>query len=329
MRSGFSRAVTTVALFVFALFCLANAPEPTVGGIPLGSDVHARRKADSLKALIYRTKPTLVWSDRNMLWVDRDASGDLQFALNQAYQIDDESSRGSWAIFDSDPNYVATGFVDFTRCVTPGTVLAKDRKRGTVYLLEWSARHQTGGGPVNSTRHILVFQNPQGKWQFVGEGPGSSDAHAQHKTTATTTHYDVEWTPDPQAPVKIHATRSIHITFTSDEAQASVDSTHDFALDGSLPSRFRSASTDYLESRYGDTLAEIALRLATCGTFYPLERTSVLRSKMLENVTESLADLNPKLTKKPRPGSRIVLPNLATLWDDANHAAGIKNHPSH
>jgi hypothetical protein len=329
MRSGFSRAVTAAVLFIFSVFCLATSPEPTVGGIPLGNDVHARRRADSLKSLISRTKPTLVWSDRNMLWVDHDASGNPLFALNQAYQIDDESSRGSWGIFESDANYVATGFVDFTRYVTPGSVLAKDRKCGIVYLLEWPARHETGGGPVDSTRHILVFQTLEGKWHFIGEGPGSTNAHAQHKTTTTTTHYDLDWTQDPQSPVKIRATRSTHITFTSDDAQASIDSTHDFALAGPLPSRFRSTSTDYLESRYGDTLAEIALRVATCGTFYPLERTTALKSKMLENVTESLTDLNPKLSKKPRPGSRIVMPNLATLWDDANHAAGIKNHPSH
>jgi len=264
-----------------------------------------------------------------MLWVERDSSGGFLFALNQAYQIDDETSRGAWAIFESDSSYVATGFVDFTRCVTPGTVLARDRKRGAVYLLEWSARHQTGGGPINSTRHILVFQNPQGKWQFIGEGPGSSDAHAEHKTTATSTHYQIEWTQDAVAPVNARAIRSTRITFTSDEAQASIDSTHEFALTGPLPCRFRSTSSDYLETRYGDTLAEIAMRLATCGTFYPLERTPALKSKMIENVTESLAGLNPKLTKTPRAGSRIVLPNLATLWDDANHAAGIKNHPSH
>jgi len=329
MRSGFSRAVTAAVLIVFAVFCLATSPEPTVGGIPLGNDVHSRRRADSLKALIARTKPTLVWSDRNMLWVDRDASGNLLFALNQAYQVDEESSRGSWAIFESDPNYVATGFVDFTRRVTPGTVLAKDRKRGSVYLLEWPARHETGGGPVDSTRHILVFQTSQGKWLLIAEGPGATESHAQHKTTTTTTHYEVDWTQDSLAPVEIRAIRSTHITFTSDDAQASINSTHDFTLAGPLPSRFHSTSDDYLESRYGDTLADIALRVATCGTFYPLERTAALKSKMIENVTESLADLNPKLSKKPRPGSRILLPNLSTLWDDANHAAGIKNHPSH
>jgi len=76
-------------------------------------------------------------------------------------------------------------------------------------------------------------------------------------------------------------------------------------------------------------VAELAQRLATCTTFYSLERTAVLKSKMLQNVTDSLTTLNPRLTKNPRPGSRILLPNLATLWDDANHAAGIKNHPSH
>jgi len=246
-------------------------------------------------------------------------------AQQAAAYYDPDKSAGAYPTRDA---YLAD-IVDFTRRVTPGTVLAKDRKRGSVYLLEWPARHETGGGPVDSTRHILVFQTSQGKWLLIAEGPGATESHAQHKTTTTTTHYEVDWTQDSLAPVEIRAIRSTHITFTSDDAQASINSTHDFTLAGPLPSRFHSTSDDYLESRYGDTLADIALRVATCGTFYPLERTAALKSKMIENVTESLADLNPKLSKKPRPGSRILLPNLSTLWDDANHAAGIKNHPSH
>jgi hypothetical protein len=329
MRSGFSRAVISTALILCLLLCIATVPEPTVGGIPLGNDLHPRRRADSLHSLISRTKPTLVWSDRNMLWIDRDSAGTPLFALNQAYQLDDPNSPGPWTLFDSDPDYLAIGFVDFTRTVTPGAVLAKDSKRGAVYLLEWTARHLTGGGPVDSTRHILVFKNPNGKWQLVAEGPGSSNARAQNKITTTTTHYEVDWTDDPNAPVKIRASRSTRIAFTSEEAQASIDSAHDFQLTGPLPSRFASVSTDYLESRYGDTPAEIALRLATCGTFYPLERTPALKSKMLQSVADSLLSLNPRLPRKPRPGLRITLPNLATLWDDANHAAGLKNHPSH
>ena len=32
-----------------------------------------------------------------------------------------------------------------------------------------------------------------------------------------TTRYDVEWTHDPHAPLMVHAARSTHITFTSDD----------------------------------------------------------------------------------------------------------------
>ena len=62
-----------------------------------------------------------------MLWVEKDASGKPQFALNHAYPIDNDSGAAMWALFDAPSAYQAQGFVDYTRMVTSGEVLSKNR----------------------------------------------------------------------------------------------------------------------------------------------------------------------------------------------------------
>ena len=325
MRSG-SRRPPTTTLLVLAILCLATSPDPTVGGIPLGNDVHARRRADSLKALIDRTKPTVVWSDRNMLWVDRDATGNFLFAVNQAYQIDDESSRGSWALLNPIP--ATSRQVSSTSPAVLPQVWSWPKTARAEPCICWNGpHHQTAAGRLTSTRHILVFQNPQGKWKFIGEGPTDGcPRRAQDYDNA----YTLRGGMDTGSPIPhknlCHPLHPHHLYIRRHPGGHRINP----RIHPERPASraFRSVSTDYLETRYGDTLSEIAQRIATCGTFYPLERTPSLKSKMLQNVSDSLTTLNPKLTQSPRPGSRIILPNLATLWDDANHAAGIKNHPS-
>ncbi|HEY8748752.1 MAG TPA: hypothetical protein VIM11_12305 [Tepidisphaeraceae bacterium] len=318
-----------LVLFLLLIPNLAAQTEPTVGGIALDPSLHVRRRTPSLHSIIARSKPTAVWSDTDMLWIDRDTSGHPLFALNHAYQLDTADAHGSWALFDADPGYVAAGFVDYTREVTPGRVLATDHYRGAVYLLEWTSHHSTGAGPIDSTRHVFVLHTPANQWRLIGEGPGSADARSENKQTTTTTRYEVQWTKDPAAPVIIRASRLTRIVFHSEVQQAAFDSNHDFILRGALPARFQTASDDYLIAAYADTPRELALRLATCGTFYPLERTASLRDKMLKSVSDSLAVLNPQLPRRLRPGSHITLPDLSSLWDNANHAAGVRNHPSH
>ena len=100
-----------ILLFLFLLLIpnLAAQTDPTVGGIALDPSLHERRRAPSLQSIIARSKPTAVWSDTDMLWIDRDTSGHPLFALNHAYQLDSADAHGSWALFDADPGYVAAG----------------------------------------------------------------------------------------------------------------------------------------------------------------------------------------------------------------------------
>lgn len=331
MRFGF---LFRTALLLTCLTPLAEtaagptAPaEQTVGGIALGRDVHVRRRANSLTDLVARSKPTLVCSPVDFLWIEADGHGKPLFALNHAYQTDAPDPRGRWALLEADPGYVADGFVDFTRHVTAGTLLARDRYAGTLYLLEWPARHTTGDGPIDATRHLLVLRTPAGIWRFVAEGIGATDARSDVKRTTTDARYDVEWTRDPAAPLIVRATRATRILFESETAKAAIESRRDFVVRGTFPARFVPAGEDYFVARAADTPDHIARQLATCATFYPHERDPRLAARMLQTVSDALRSLNPRLAPSLRAGSRVLLPNPESLWDDANHAAGIRNHP--
>src|SRR6185437_13761034 len=185
MGLGFFRPKLFVVLALMPITIALGASEPTIGGIALEKSVHVRCRAGSVQLMISRTKPVIVWGDTNMIWIDRDKSGRTLFAVNRAYQLDTADKRGSWALFEADADYAADGFVDYTRQVTPGTVLSTDRRQGSVYLVEWTSRHSTGAGPIDSARHIFLLKTREGEWKFIGEGLGSTDARSDNKQTKT------------------------------------------------------------------------------------------------------------------------------------------------
>ena len=309
--------VTVVTL----LSSVSRGADQTVGGFPLGRQIHIRRRATSLTALVHETRPTFVWGNGDMLWVERDEQGKPRFSLNRAYELD---GSGGWVLLDAPADYVATGLVDYMREQTPGEVISTDAHRRSVYLLVWPSRHMTGTGPVDCTRQILLLCDRQGKWHFVGEGVGTIDGRASTKRIRTEVSYKVSWNDSNDSPLQVTATRIAFIIAHNVERDDTTTfrSRRDYTLSGKIPAEFTPASDDYLLTAPGETLQQLTVRLATCDTFYPFERDPRRRAKMLQSVAESIAELNPDLPHRLTPGTRVHLPDLESIWDDARAAAG-------
>ncbi|HSZ55588.1 MAG TPA: hypothetical protein VK797_08015 [Tepidisphaeraceae bacterium] len=296
----------------------------TIGGTPLGDRLHIRRRARSLAALVRQTRPTFVWADGDMIWVERGEHGRPQFALNRVYQLDGAAESGGWVLLESQSDYVASGVVDFMRENTGGQELSRDTRFGAVYLVVWHARHITGTGPVDCERHILLLCDRKNQWHFVAEGLGAIDGHASSKRIRTESSYKVTWTAEGDAPLAIAATRSTFITAHNVERDdtTTFESERDFALTGKNPGSFAPTSDDYTITSAGDTRQVLSLRLAICDTFYPYERDARRKARMLQSVADAIATLNPQLPRRPAPGTHVILPDLESVWDAARSAAG-------
>jgi hypothetical protein len=320
--------VAALGAGLILLLCgVALAGDRTVGGFPLGDQIHVRRKAGSLAELVRATKPAFVWNDADMLWIERDEHGRPRFSVNHAYELD---GAESWVLLDASDDYVAAGLVDYVREQTSGQVISTDSHHGSVYLLTWPSRHMTGTGPVDCTRHVLLLCDRKQKWRFIGEGLGTIDGRASTKRIRTEATYAVSWDESAENPITVQATRMAFIIAHNVERD---DTTtfrwrRDYTLSGRTPAEFTSASDDYLITSPGETLTLLTLRLAICDTFYPFERDPKRKAKMLQGVAELIAGLNPDLPHRLVPGTRVRLPDLESIWDDARAAASPRK-PSH
>jgi hypothetical protein len=315
--------VVAIALFLGSALWGADR---TVGGFPLGDAIHIRRTAPSLAALVRQTRPTFVWGDADMLWIERDEHGRPRFSLNRGYELD---GSGGWVLLDTRPEFVAAGLVDYVREQTAGQILSTDPHHGSVYLLTWPAHHMTGTGPVDCTRQVLLLSDRQGKWRFIGEGVGTMDGRASTKRIRTEVSYKISWKDADDNPLTVEATRTAFIISHNVERDDTTTfrSRRDYVLSGKIPAEFTPASSDYLITAPGETVQLLTLRLATCDTCYPFERDSRRRAKMLQSVGQSIASLNPDLPHRLVPGLRVRLPDLESIWDDARAAAGPRKTP--
>jgi hypothetical protein len=322
------RRKAALGVVPIVLLCTAvMGNDRTVGGFPMEDQIQVRRKAGSLAELVRTTRPTFVWNDSDMLWVERDDQGKPRFSLNHAYELD--GLRG-WVLLDARGDYVAEGLVDYLREQTAGQVISADPHHGSVYLLNWSSHHMTGTGPVDCTREILLLCDRKQKWHFIGEGVGTIDGRASTKRIRTEVSYKVSWVDSAENPLSIQATRTAFIIAHNAERDDTTTfrSRRDYTLSGKIPGEFTPASDDYLITIPGETLELLTLRLATCDTFYPFERDPRRKAKMIQSVAESIATLNPELPRRLAPGTRIRLPDLESIWDDARAAARPRK-PSH
>lgn len=301
---------------------LVAAAEPTVGGIELGDQLHCRVRCTTLAALVGRAKPTFAWSASDMLWVMHDGHGRPLFAVNHAYQLDGSSRPGPWVLFDADPSYVPNGLVEYTRELTPGQLLAKDRRGDKVYLITWDSREKTGTGLVGCTRQILLLCDREGVWRFIGEAPPVISGQSGPRKFATAMEYRVRWTGGKAAPIEIQATRTETTEYEGEAGRESLRTCRNYVLRGKLPGTFTREGDDYILAAGNEGINELAERVATCKTFYPQERDPHRRQKMMRAVLESISQLNPRAAHARHPDARILLPDMDQIWDVAGHAAG-------
>src|SRR4051812_46083559 len=156
-------------------------------------------RADSLPALVAKAKPTAVWNETDMLWVDEKAGHPPIFTLNPAHRMRDTASP-QWALVRRRPGveYVLELDEDFAYCraevvaVPPprkdgppphALVMGSSRRHGTLYRIRWNSEPSGGNAHLYTIRDVFVLRAASGRWVFVATAPRSRTVAARRRVS--------------------------------------------------------------------------------------------------------------------------------------------------
>ena len=337
--SGEFAAFSTAVLLAFS--CAAQhgtkpADAPTSVSSPrpvltvLDGGLAIRAEADTLEALIEKTRPDFLLPNREMLWISSDASGNPVFTLDGAYEYKPAGGKARWVLLCDfgGPGGIAAdewrGYYKFAVIALspevpvhdpgPGdyaTVKASDPAHGTLYEIGWEAG-PSGSGLYIMERNLYLLRDAAGKWAFVGEGPVTGSSRGAYWGRES----QVAFTGLADAPVTIRFTTSETKAETISSDELSVDPTlrarrdlvtyEDCVLDGPLPAKLRREDYGcYMLAGKDDSLET----LAECLAAWPWPGTLGSPAQLKAKWVSRLAHLNPALPNRVLPeGTRVRLP---------------------
>ncbi|HTB86239.1 MAG TPA: hypothetical protein VK742_21505 [Candidatus Sulfotelmatobacter sp.] len=238
----------------------------------LGNCFSIRLAADSWPALVRKTKPRFAWSGCDLMWIETNQQGELQFTLDEAYVYQPTNQPLQWVLLDEKTNvpYKDGNRVDprnFDSClnlravaplrddiprvqndggergnyaVTTGT----NPRHGSVYQIGW--QREMGASPAHPEyeRRIYLFQDRLNDWHFLGEGPEQGEERGAENAVQS----QVEWIEaakhEPPLKIKFHVETRIsprEWDYSADDTNYPPDEykTNNYVLAGPFPAKFQ------------------------------------------------------------------------------------------
>lgn len=358
MRAPFPpRSILTAGLIALT-GCHAPAPLPTGCGdvssrsapsAPEGAgsaetltdlgDQAVRTEAASWAELVDKTRPSLTWSDRYLIWIEADESGLRRVTLDEAYLVPGPNATPRRVLLD--PAHVPMGRSPRAVAVLQekrpeanndaglvedyAVLLAHDPGFGDVYEIGWQKSMADGTGHAVELRLLYLWRDRAHRWRFLGEGLSDGQSKTGPDTgTSTRSTASVVWRPgdDGTASVEVRfTTESRDYAWRTPATEESETAPRpdlvkrcDWILAGDFPATLRMVgSRPYLLAESGDTLRKIAERN---GAWQPgwaegPDKTAQ-KTRVLALWRRTLRRMNPGLPAGRIPaGTRVELPNDA------------------
>jgi len=231
----------------------------------LGKGFSVQTKANSWRALVQKVNPTFAWNGRDLLWIQNNSGGELQFVLDEAYiyqptnqscywvLIKERSEKNSRSLRSEDgwrqfgAQYLRAAFPlqpskpapnDWDVSGNYAVVKSANRQHGAVYELGWQSEMLDGVLHPVYGRRIYLFRDLGNHWHFVGEGPEERAEHGGGSTVDAT----IEWSDSKSNAfpfqIKFHqVTWASSGSFSADDADPPSDDvkTNDYIMAGKFP----------------------------------------------------------------------------------------------
>lgn len=165
----------------------------------LGNNFSVRESANSLPALIQKTKPTFAWNGCDMMWIGTDQRGNLEFILDEAYIYQPSNQPRQWVLLKNKTNiryedlhqesprffyscmnlYALAPLLDQIPPVQNdagergnyAVMIGTNQHYGSIYEVGWQKEMCVGTAHPDYGRRIYLFKDRSNKWHFLGEGP--------------------------------------------------------------------------------------------------------------------------------------------------------------
>jgi hypothetical protein len=175
---------------------------------PLDPELHVGLEADTLNDLKSAAKPTFVWRDHDLAWVDHDSAGKPVFAFNRAYSLALEPGQKRWYLLEATADFCSDRVIDYTRHVDlDPKIIARDAVGGVVYQATWPAPNDASvSDAVHDYRTLFFLCDGRHKWHLLGEAPVCGTSRAAGRGTEQRRSIpDVHWNCDatPSASVDV------------------------------------------------------------------------------------------------------------------------------
>lgn len=232
----------------------------------LGRRLSIRVEADSLKALIQKTKPNFVWNGRDMMWVENDKNGQPEFILDEAYIYQPTNQPLRWVLLDTrdapfDEWYGAVmgnnlhGVATLHPTVPVAdndagvmgdyaVIKSTNPRFGTVYEIGWQKLMANGTCLCNFNRRIYVLKDGQDRWHFLGEGPAAGSGRGFESTMEAKVVWDGSITNANPLQIQFCCVFSVN-TFSNDRSAddtnnaPEVITTNNYVIAGAFPARLK------------------------------------------------------------------------------------------
>ena len=291
----------------------------------MGEGVSIGAEAESWEALVENVKPAFTWAGRDMLWIGQDEQGDPRFTLDRAYVFQPEGKPARWVLLafgdGADPRVFSLNYIRRTARLYEedkipvhdggsgdyAVVKSHHPAAGTLYEIGWESIQSSGSSGTIEERRLYLLRDGNGRWHFVGEGPGPRVGKSGYNVTCQrSVESAVTWTGVPDGPVRIEfAVRDSRIEggeMPEDRVpRRRRDAYSRAVLAGKMPAALQWVDDrPYMLAEKGDTFDAIVSHLATWTIGWDTNRGDA-RKRILEMWADGLADLNPGLPRGEIP----------------------------
>ena len=296
------------------------------------AQVEVIHQADSLAALVGKSKPSINWGDGDMMWIAEPEPGKPVFTLNRAVRAPGPDGTTTWALVRTrgDGDYVPFldgqfGYEKLEVVASPPQAdgappshaleFDSDPEVGTLYRIRWTSGPTTAASQTFTVRDLFLLKRGE-RWKFLGEGPTETFGRGDRGTWfAEGTQYHLEWVGRDDKPLNLTAS---HWRMTAEDADLPAradlvtrrDGVLDFARHG-----MKWDDHEYVLSVAGDTMDSVIERLAAWRTWPAWKKYPDRRPALVELIRPQVMELNPQTARDAAlpTGARVFIPCKAEL----------------
>jgi hypothetical protein len=298
----------------------------------MGDGVSIGAEAESWEALVEKVRPAFTWGGRDMRWIGQDEQGNPQFTLDRAYVFQPEGELARWALLafgdGADARVFSLNYIRRTARLYEedkipvhdggsgdyAVVKSHHPAAGMLYEIGWESIQSAGSSAAIEERRLYLLRDGNGRWHFVGEGPGPGAGKSGYNVTyLCSVESSVTWTGVPDGPVRIEFTVRDSRIEGGEMPEDGVprrrrDEYSRVVLAGRMPAALQWIDDrPYMLAEKGDTFDVIVSHLATWTIGWDTNRGDS-RKRILQMWAAGLVELNPRLPRGEIPeGARIRL----------------------